>query len=720
MKKITKLFTAVAAGLFPATALISASCSKTENSKYGFDQDDDGQLVLATGFSKSNWQGFAIQGIVNTYNNWINDPKFKEERKQAGYLPLKISWLAAGYNTSSVALDLETKNRKDFHNILLNYASAAALYANHKMNLAVDDKDFKKYNIEPVFNNANSLIANNKDNKKWAIPLSRSGEITTIAKALVGKFVKELMALGVKLDSKNSSKLQSYLDYYNNNKQEAEGVDSIWAYSKTTPENLKKLTPEILKELPIMSDKLFDNYSDLINFAIQAKRLYNADPTLNVLGIDEIPSAINVMATSIIGSDINKNYINPDDNCPATGGYNYDNFIENPNSPQAKLFKKVSSIILKGISENAVWVAQPGVYGSSIFTGYKMAINIGSTAGYRHTFVGNNEKNSTYIIKQANRVLDPTTTIEILNNTPKNNEKWLLKFKQLGVKYPNTIWASDASEKDIKDAKQNPTYIKRVSPLSINEAKKLQGKAGYIVSGSEYSYNKAENKIELKIGNKITKLQGIYLGKFFNNNENEYFFINQEDVDVKVLKANNFINQEDADWIAAPYSYSNNDKYKGIILQGPSVIPVHANKREDKATRLFINWMYTQPLNNLELYKVDSNGKKTNIQKFPDGTKAIDAFNAFGGYISPTNKYLSQDAKSATKNIADEIAFTNFKHLINEGSIYKPADDIATRKGDQLRDAIKQAARSILSDANVLKVFDYKDFINKIKLLFQE
>jgi|GEM_PF-2120713 len=103
-----------------------------------------------------------------------------------------------------------------------------------------------------------------------------------------------------------------------------------------------------------MSDKLFDNYSDLINFAIQAKRLYNADPTLNVLGIDEIPSAINVMATSIIGSDINKNYVNPDDNCPTTGGYNYDNFIEKPDSPQAKLFKKVSSIILKGIQEGAV------------------------------------------------------------------------------------------------------------------------------------------------------------------------------------------------------------------------------------------------------------------------------------------------------------------------------------------------------------------------------
>ena len=39
MKKITKLFTAVAAGLFPTTALISASCSTTENSKYGFEID---------------------------------------------------------------------------------------------------------------------------------------------------------------------------------------------------------------------------------------------------------------------------------------------------------------------------------------------------------------------------------------------------------------------------------------------------------------------------------------------------------------------------------------------------------------------------------------------------------------------------------------------------------------------------------------------------------
>ncbi|MGC7187788.1 P68 family surface lipoprotein [Metamycoplasma hominis] len=716
MKRLGKLFTLMTIGLLPTTTLILSSCSTTENSKYGFDQEDDGQLVLAMGFLKNDWQGLAIQGIVDTYNKWIKD----NNKQSEGYLPLKISWLASGYNTSSIALDLKVKNRKDFHNILLNYASAAALYANHKMNLAIDDKDFKKYNIEPVFNVANSLIANNKYNKKWAIPLSRSGEMTTVAKALVGKFVKELMALGVKLDSQNSSKLQSYLDYYNNNDQEAKGVDGIWAYSKTTPENLKKLTPEILKELPIMSDKLFDNYSDLINFAIQAKRLYNADPTLNVLGIDEIPSAINVMATSIIGSDINKNYVNPDDNCPTTGGYNYDNFIEKPDSPQAKLFKKVSSIILKGIQEGAVWVAKQGVWGTGIFTTYKLAMVITSTAAYHYTFVSENGKNNNYTIKQANRVLNPNTTIEILNDTPKNNEKWLLKFKQLNDKYLNTIWTADASEKDIKDAEQNPRYIKKISSLSTKEAKKLQSKAGFIVSGPEYSYNKIEDKIELKIGNKITKFQGIYLGKFFNNDNNEYFFIDKKDVEVNVLNANNFINQEDVDIISPPYSYSENEKYRGIILQGPSVIPVHANKREDKATKLFINWMYTQPLNNLELYKVDSKGKKINVQRFPDGTKAIDAFNIFSGYISPTNKYLSQDAKNVTKNIAEEIAFTNFKHLIKEGSIYKPADDVATRRSGQLRDAIKQAARSILSDANVLKIFDYNEFINKIKLLFQE
>lgn len=314
-------------------------------------------------------------------------------------------------------------------------------------------------------------------------------------------------------------------------------------------------------------------------------------------------------------------------------------------------------------------------------------------------------------------MLNPNTTIEILNDTPKNNEKWLLKFKQLGVKYPNTIWASDASEKDIKDAEQNPRYIKKISSLSTKEAKKLQGKAGFIVSGPEYSYNKIEDKIELKIGNKITKFQGIYLGKFFNNDNNEYFFIDKKDVEVNALNTNNFINQEDVDIISPPYSYSENEKYRGIILQGPSVIPVHANKREDKATKLFINWMYTQPLNNLKLYK-DSSGK--NVQTFPDGTKAIDAFNIFSGYISPTTKFLSQDAKSVTKNIAEEVAFTNFKHLIKEGSIYKPADDVATRRSGQLRDAIKQAARSILSDANVLKIFDYDEFINKIKLLFQE
>jgi|GEM_PF-2199844 len=68
MKRLGKLFTLMTIGLLPTTTLILSSCSTTENSKYGFDQEDDGQLVLAMGFLKNDWQGLAIQGIVDTYN----------------------------------------------------------------------------------------------------------------------------------------------------------------------------------------------------------------------------------------------------------------------------------------------------------------------------------------------------------------------------------------------------------------------------------------------------------------------------------------------------------------------------------------------------------------------------------------------------------------------------------------------------------------------------
>ncbi|HGL9599080.1 TPA: hypothetical protein ACKLV4_002233 [Neisseria gonorrhoeae] len=47
----------------------------------------------------------------------------------------------------------------------------------------------------------------------------------SVAKALVGKFIKELNGLGVKISDTDNTKVKEYLDYYTTNKNEAQGVD---------------------------------------------------------------------------------------------------------------------------------------------------------------------------------------------------------------------------------------------------------------------------------------------------------------------------------------------------------------------------------------------------------------------------------------------------------------------------------------------------------------
>jgi len=92
----------------------------------------------------------------------------------------------------------------------------------------------------------------------------------------------------------------------------------------------------------------------MINFSIQAKRIYNKDPLLNVIGFDSLPNVINTMTTSLTGGDINKGYIKPDEDKITTGGFDYSTFLKVANSEQSKLFKKIVDLILEGVKEGAV------------------------------------------------------------------------------------------------------------------------------------------------------------------------------------------------------------------------------------------------------------------------------------------------------------------------------------------------------------------------------
>ncbi|QKX37578.1 P80 family lipoprotein [Metamycoplasma hominis] len=691
MKKINKILL----GLAPAAALIAASglsaaCGHTRTG-YGFDQTDDGKLVLASGFSNTNKQGIALKAVVDAYNKWIKD----NNKQSEGYLPVEVKTLANGYNTNTLRSDLDAKNSNDFYNMTLNYPAAASILSQYKMNLAISKEDYDKFGIENGFNLGNDLIGGNTKKEKWVVPLSRSSEMLSVAKALVGKFIKELKELGVKISDKDNTKVNEYLNYYTTNTNEAKGVDETWAHAKT--EKLDEIKEQIVKALPEMSDQIFRDYSSMINFSIQAKKMYNKDPLLNVIGFDSLPNVINTMTTSLTGGDINKGYIKPDEDKITTGGFDYATFLKDANSEQSKLFKKIVDLILEGVKEGAVWIGGAGAYGSNNLLKYQLAMSLGSTAGYSHTF-STAQSLTNLKIDGTNTSLDQSS-LEVSNKKPNASDKWVIQIKS--GKHTNGVYGKDNWAKASK-------YDKKITQEAANIIKeKVQGKSGYLVElSSTFEYK--NNKISLKKGNK--ELEAVYLGKIYEGNEKEYFFLKESQVKKEEVSSNKILNEADADWISSPLAFDKTTK-KAVFIQGPSILPIHANEKEDKATKLFINWMFQHDLEN---FKIDEVFKgKTTTTTFDGKQKPIDIFNEYGSYISPTKSYFSSD-KANKLNKATKIAFDNFKQLDNKDSGYIPSEDIATSLSDVLREAITSAGKAALSKANVNEVFEYKEFVSKI------
>lgn len=687
MKKINKILL----GLAPAAALIAASglsaaCGHT-GTGYGFDQTDDGKLVLASGFSNTNKQGIALKAVVDAYNKWIKD----NNKQSEGYLPVEVKTLANGYNTNTLRSDLDAKNSNDFYNMTLNYPAAASILSQYKMNLAISKEDYDKFGIENGFNLGNDLIGGNTKKEKWVVPLSRSSEMLSVAKALVGKFIKELKDLGVKISDKDNTKVNEYLNYYTTNTNEAQGVDETWAHAKT--EKLEEIKEQIVKALPEMSDQIFRDYSSMINFSIQAKKMYNKDPLLNVIGFDSLPNVINTMTTSLTNGDINKGYIKPDEDKITTGGFDYATFLKDANSEQSKLFKKIVDLILEGVKEGAVWIGGAGAYGSNNLLKYQLAMSLGSTAGYSHTF-STAESLTNLKIKDTTTSLDQST-LEVSNKKPSASDK-IKSGKHTNGVYGKDNWAS-AKKYDKKITQEAADIIK----------KQVQGQEGYLVElSSTFEYK--NNKISLKKGNK--ELDAVYLGKIYKGNEKEYFFLKKSQVVNEVVSSNKILNEADADWISSPLAFDKNAK-KAVFIQGPSILPIHANEKEDKATKLFINWMFQHDLENFEIVEVSKKGETKTT--FDGKQKPIDIFNEYGSYISPTKSYFSSD-KASKLNKATKIAFDNFKQLDNKDSGYIPSEDIATSLSDVLREAITSAGKAALSKANVNEVFEYKEFVSKI------
>ncbi|WP_170149950.1 P68 family surface lipoprotein [Mycoplasma struthionis] len=703
MKKLHKIILAVSS--LAATASISAvaaSCGGTK-SQFGFDQKYDGKIKLAAGFSANGPQGTALNAIVEKYNDWIQ----ANNKAAEGYLPVDIEWLAGGYNTNTLTTKLTSKDNATFWNLITNYPAAASAILQNRMGLPVSDEEYSQFGIAKSFGGVNDTIAGNTAKQKIVVPMSRSSEMIAVAKPLLGKLLDAVIKKGFPKADQNNTLVTKYVGFYNatENAAEKKAIDAKWGNESqtVTKEQLSKYIT-----FPI-DDSIFDSYEKLINFAIAAKMLFPTDSNNYVIGFDSLPNAINIMSASISGGDVTKGYITPNPEKLTTGGWDYSKFLNDPSSNEYKTFKKITELVLKGIENKAVWIGGAGAYGSSNLVNYQLAMSMGSTAGFSHTYIKDGEVSYTY--NNTNDVIDKNGIFKI---TVKDGDT----SKLFG------LWKASVDKTDNYVAPgqvNNRKYTYEIDPTLANQIKGF--KDHYVVSSlvAETIPGDATH-VNLKTGNngatkQKVEIESVELNGAFKKSVRGA----QDDIKFYILKSTNLItkktlgaqpgsvNFSDADWIGVPSQYSSEDPKHAVFEQGPSLIGIHANEQEDKATKLFIGWIMKE-----QLPSINISGKEfTNVTP-------LDAFNLYGGYISPTEAFFKHqvtDPEITKLTLGNQVAYKAFKKTV-ENPEWIVASDVASTNSDPLRQAITSAGKSAMSDAAAGTVKSFNDFLAAIKRVF--
>ncbi|MBN0970649.1 P68 family surface lipoprotein [Mycoplasma phocoeninasale] len=705
MKKI--LLGAIPFASVLAVLPIAAACGGTGR----FDQNERDKLRIATGFSKTGPQGQALQGIVDVYNKWVKD----NNKKAEGYMEVDVITLPNGYNTDVLSAKLQAKDTREFWNIIVNYPTAASLIAKYEMNLTVPDEEYENFGLSKAFKDVNSLIAGNFKNEKWAVPLSRSSEMNAIAKPLLGKLLKDLTDLGVQKGTKHAA-IDSYIESY---VKVAAGkksfIDKLWDAGKVA--NVATVKDQILQLVPTISDESFENYEDLINMSIAMKKIYPNVVDNYVLGFDFLPTAINVMAASLSKGDYKDNYITPDSKIAVTGGWDFASFLK-PGTKQYQLFKKISDLLIKGIDEGAIWVGGGGKYGSSSLSNFKLAMSIGSTAGYSHTFIRSAKDLKKYTIKDTTSSLENNSLeLKTTNSNDKTPDSTAFWFNSLNNKNTNSVKLSTETQigrfdKQLKDA------------AADEKAKALKGKEGWIVSGPAWSFKDGKvvfTYVDTTKTQKTVEFSGLELGDIFkddNSDDKNYFYLEKDAILVQQLTENNVVVKNDATWISSPEKYGKTDEKHGVFSQGPSLVGIHATEKQDKATRLFMKWIFTQKHDEISLKTGRRGSEVTNTYT---KVTALDAFNFESSYVSPTEEYFTKAADSAEiqrLNPASKLGFENFKKA-NTDENYIIVEDVAAAESDALRRAITSAAGGLVTAAQSGTEITFQSLLNGITKAFK-
>ncbi|MBN0919668.1 P68 family surface lipoprotein [[Mycoplasma] gypis] len=706
---------------------IAASCQNTAR----FDQEQSQSLKIMTSYGPSNdlKRYNALKSVIEEYNKYVKLNKDKNQNLQPVELKVSADSLQGLY--SKINLDLRAKNTKNFGNLVLAYPSSAVLAGTFDMLLDLDSVNTDY--INPEFLKINQSLSGLKKDKKWILPFGRSSEVLTVDKPLLGYIVQEMDKQYKKqkhvsiLDENNSDILKSSIELFNSDKiteNERTRIEELWKFDQYNLD-FSKLSLEKL------SDDILDSYDQMIEFTKFVNSTLNDNEnysdTLYTMGIDSIANFVYLQLFNDAKNDFSKYFLQPKEG--ASYKLDYKKVLSDPESKEYQTFAKYIEKTLELINSGRTYIQRDPTYdfnSARIQTTHKMIFATGTTLAYNYVrFVQNSflykGKDISYLANGfAKRNKDDTNNSDTLAFNV-GLDKFTL---DLNSQSQHDEFAKGVAEtnqlKLIKNFLGDNNSIKTL--YASNEAKKLAQSNNdfqkiYLPRdwSSEGKYTDAEKQ---QIINTITAIQKINPNKINEIAELEKQLPNS--VDRWFLLKNVAESQSDkyqlklSNTLITPqvrYNSKNSGERGSFILQGPSLMALHSNEKQDKATLEFIKWLYDE--NNLITWE-DLNKKttpETRIKLIP-----IEYFAYKSNYIFPSNNFFNQSKHLKINEFAS--TFIKATEEINLGKGVSTFEEPVDESSDTFRNAIRGSLQRAFEQARYHdnKIRYTKDkVINEIK-----
>ncbi|WP_341493805.1 P68 family surface lipoprotein [Mesomycoplasma ovipneumoniae] len=669
-KKISRIFLSSLSVLAPVGLI--ASCGVASR----FDTPEDGKLVFGHNFSSSGDELKALNKIIELWNTTQKDkPDFIEMKEQS---------FQGGYPGASSQIDtyLNTKDRLKLPNIVTNYSSLLAIVNKHQMTFPIvsdlkSDQDptdesekitkkfLKEQGIED-FLQINSEIPFLDEKGVYTLPFGKSSEGLYVNKVLFGWIIEQAMkdSNPAKIKPEDKAFFDEFTKLVAQKPKDVAEIKRLWKEYVPSTDGLsgyefKKSDIENFSDLQKLSSRIVKAFPK----ALEGSSLSAAK---SVLGIDNAATLIYGLSRSLSENDKSKEVtvLNRKENL-----ISYTSFFKKPESDRYKNLKQIYELFTKGMADKSIYFTAPGEYNSTYFRNHQQLFSIGSTAGYRHNFLKSNDKNYkvSFTFENAGHIYSPN------------------------AKFSAVIKESDLADisKDIQVKALNGKDNVKIKQSILAEIKSLleqnpQKQLFYFTDRDETPSGIIEGSY--KVLDKEEKFKPIVITGYNG---------------LEIAEASSSLNEEEMDVLAAPHKFDNNSKITAVAAQGPDLIFIHANEKEDRAVKTFVNWILTEKVD-----FGDKFGKITPVEYFSKATS----------YLLPLKSTLSPDV-SKPKNKGQKLALEQFSRFNNEQSkanyslVYDNADSRSSKFRTNLDSTVSQMQSLKAANGTVP---DFESFLNSL------